>query len=165
MPEIICHTTSLQYLHHLGLLDLLPRLATPVTVPQAVVDELTVGRVRGLNLPDPSSLSWVTVRRPTGAPTMPLTPALGPGEMEVLALALAATGAVAILDDLRARQMADKLGIRLRGTLGLLIDARRAGFIHAVAPLLEQLQTGGFRLAPATRLAILNLVGEIEPNR
>jgi len=161
LPEVICHTAPLQYLHPVGLLDLLPRLATQILVPQAVVDELAVGRARGLKLPDPNSLPWMTVRRPTGAPTMPVTPELGQGELEVLALGLATTGAIAILDDPRARQMADKLGIRVRGTLGLLTDARRAGFVPAVAPLLDQLQAVGFRLAPATRLAVLSLAGEV----
>jgi predicted nucleic acid-binding protein len=149
-------------LHRLGLLDLFPRLAGRVTVPQAVVDELVEGRAKGLNLPDPGSLTWMAVRRPTGAPTMPVTPDLSPGELEVLALTTATVGAVAIIDDLRARQIAEKLGIRLRGTLGLLIDARRAGLVPAVAPLLDQLQAAGFRVASPTRLAILKLVGEKE---
>jgi predicted nucleic acid-binding protein len=163
LADIICHTAPLQYLHQLGLLNLLPRLATRVLVPPAIMDELVVGRATGSKLPDPSALRWLQVRRPTGAPTMPLTPDVGPGELEVIALALATTGAVAILDDPRARRMAEKLGIRLRGTLGLLIDAQRAGLVPAVAPLLDQLQASAYRLAPATRLAVLALAGEEEP--
>ena len=34
----------MQYLHQLGLLHLLPQLAERVLVPQAVVEELAVGR-------------------------------------------------------------------------------------------------------------------------
>ena len=64
MPEIVSNTSPLQYLHQLGLLDLLPRLVGRVTVPQAVVDELETGRLLGHDLPDVTSLPWVTVRTP-----------------------------------------------------------------------------------------------------
>ena len=71
---------------------------------------------------------------------------LGPGEGEVLALALELAGATVILDDGLARRVAAMLGIRLRGTLGLLLDAKKIGFIQSVAPLVDQLQALGFRL-------------------
>ena len=38
MPEVVSNTFPLQYLHQLGLLDLLPRLVGRFTVPQAVVE-------------------------------------------------------------------------------------------------------------------------------
>jgi len=52
------------------------------------------------------------------------------------------------------------LGIRLTGTLGLLLDAKRADLVPTVAPLLDQLQALCFRLAPHTRAAVLKLAGE-----
>lgn len=113
-----------------------------------------------MNLPDPTDLEWVTVRRPAGAIVLPLVSDLGPGETEVLALALESPGAVAILDDALARQVAETLGIRLTGTLGVLLDAKRAGLVNAVEPLLDQLQALRFRLAAPTRAAVLELAGE-----
>lgn len=65
MPEVVSNTSPLQYLHQLGLLDLLPRLVGRVTVPQAVVDELEAGRSLGHDLPEVTSLAWVTVRIPS----------------------------------------------------------------------------------------------------
>ena len=47
--------------------------------------------------------------------------------------------------------------LRLTGTLGVLLDAKRVGFIQAMRPLLEQLNALGFRLAPHTHAAILKL--------
>jgi predicted nucleic acid-binding protein len=52
------------------------------------------------------------------------------------------------------------LQLRLTGTLGVLIDAKRAGIIPTVRPLLDQLQSLGFRLAPPARAAVLKLAGE-----
>ena len=88
------------------------------------------------------------------------TSPLGPGETEVLMLALELPEAVAVLDDALARQVAETLNLSLTGTLGLLIDAKRAGLISAVGPWLDQLQALRFRLAIHTRMAVLKLADE-----
>jgi predicted nucleic acid-binding protein len=67
---------------------------------------------------------------------------------------------VLILDDGLARRVADSLGLHFSGTLGLLLDAKRAGLIPAVSPLVDQLQALRFRVAPHTRRAVLALAGE-----
>lgn len=161
MPEVVCNTSPLQYLHQLRLLRILPALAGRVTIPPAVLDELAAGRARGIDLPEVSGLDWVAVRRPAGGGGLRLVTDLGPGETEVLALGLEIADSVVVLDDGVARQVADTLQIRFTGTLGLLIDAKRAGLVETVAPLLDQLQALGFRLAPHTRRAVLKLAGEL----
>lgn len=160
MPEVICNTSPLQYLYQLGLLHLLPALAGRVIVPSAVVDELAAGRALGVNLPDPTVLDWVTIKRPASASALPLVTDLGPGETEVLMLALELKDVVVVLDDALARRVAETLGIQLTGTLGLLLDAKRTGLVSAVKPLLDQLENLRFRLAPHTRAAVLKLAGE-----
>jgi len=160
LPEVICNTSPLQYLHQLGQLALLPALAGSVTIPPAVREELAEGRRRGVDLPVPENLDWVTVRAPAAISAERLIRDLGRGETEVLMLALESSDAVAVLDDALARRIAVSLGIRLTGTLGLLIDAKKIGRLAAVAPLLDQLQTLGFRLASHTRTAVLKLAGE-----
>ena len=64
------------------------------------------------------------------------------------------------MDDGLARRVAETLGIRLTGTLGLLLDAKRAGLVQALTPFLDQLQALGFRLASHTRAAVRRLAGE-----
>lgn len=161
MPEVISNTSPLQYLHQLGLLDLLPRMVGHVTVPQAVADELGAGRALGHDVPDVASLNWVSIRTP--APSQQAAPPdLGQGEADVLRLALElpAGEAVVILDDARAREAAGRLGLKFTGTLGVLLDAKRAGLIVAVEPHLDRLDALGFRLARHTRAAVLKLAGE-----
>lgn len=63
---------------------------------------------------------------------------------------------------LPARRVAESLGLRFKGTLGLLLDAKRKGLIPGIIPLLNQLQELRFRLAPHTRVAVLRLAGEQE---
>jgi predicted nucleic acid-binding protein len=161
LPEVICDTSALQYLYQLEMLWVLEALAKHIVVPPAVVEELAVGRSQGIQLPDPTSLEWVTVRAPAGATVLPLVTDLGPGETEVLALALESSDALVIRDDGLARQVASMLLIRFRGTLGLLLDAKAAGLVKAVKPFLDQLQGLGFRLHSSTRETILDLAGEL----
>ena len=160
MSDVICNTSPIQYLHQLQLLHILPALAGRVIIPPAVVEELSQGRTSGINLPDVNVLKWVEIRRPVSELAVPLVTDLGSGETEVLMLALEMREAVVVLDDDLARRVAETLGLRLTGTLGLLLDAKKAGLIPAIAPLLEQLQTLRFRVAPHTRVAVLKLAGE-----
>jgi predicted nucleic acid-binding protein len=160
LADIICNTSPLQYLHQVGALHLLPALVKTIIVPPAVKAELDIGRRLSLNLPDLESLSWVAVRPPSSSIALPLVTDLGPGEREVLALALESPDSVCILDDALARQVAKTLQLRITGTLGILIDAKRAGLISAVRPFLDQLQRLRFRLASHTRVAVLQLAGE-----
>ena len=162
MPEVICDTSPLQYLHQIGQLGLLPEVARHVIVPPAVLSELSEGRSRGVDLPNLPGLAWVTVRTPVSAPPTSLITGLGPGETQVLLLAFEMPGAVVVLDDARARRVAELRHIPAIGTLGLLLDAKRAGLISAVEPCLDQLQLRGFRLAAQTRTAVLKLAGEHE---
>jgi predicted nucleic acid-binding protein len=111
-------------------------------------------------LPDVAAQNWIMVRAPASRAPIQSRATLGLGELEVMALALECSDAVVILDDRQARLVAHALGLRLTGTLGLLLDAKRAGLIPAVGPVLDQLQRLGFRVAGHTRAAVLSLAGE-----
>jgi predicted nucleic acid-binding protein len=59
-----------------------------------------------------------------------------------------------------ARRVALTLGINVTGTLGLLVDAKAAGFVPAVGPLLGRLQELGFWISRHTRSLVLRKAGE-----
>lgn len=161
MPRIICNTSPFQYLHQAGRLELLPALAGHVFVPPAVVMELAAGRGLGMDLPAPEAFPWVTVDTPRSLPGLALVCDLGDGESQVLALALECQEPrVAILDDLLARQAAKRLSIPHVGTLGVLLQAKGAGLIREVAPIVERLESLGFRLSARTRAEVLTMAGE-----
>ena len=137
-----------------------PLLTGRIIVPEAVVAELAAGQAAGCDVPDVRGLRWVAVRQPVSASALPLAADLGPGESAVLALALESPEAVVILDDGAGRRAAELLGLRLTGTLGLLLDARRRGLIAKVSPLLDDLDRLRFRVSPTTRAAVLKLARE-----
>lgn len=161
MTDVICDTSPIQYLHQIHQLHILPALAGKIIVPPAVVNEISVGRLASVDLPDLSQLDWVFVRSPAGQSALPLISDLGAGESEALMLALELPGSTVILDDMLARRVAESLDIHLTGTLGLLLDAKQAGLISQVRPLLEQLQALRFRLSPTTYQAVLKLANEL----
>lgn len=160
MPEYICNTSPLQYLHQLGRLALLPALAGKVIIPSAVAQELVAGREVGCDVPDPHQLSWTAIRHPVSATALPLAADLGSGEAAVLALALETTDPIVLLDDAVGRRVAELLGLRLTGTLGVLLSAKQKGLVPAVGPVLDELDRLRFRVSPATRAAVLKLAGE-----
>jgi uncharacterized protein len=158
MPEVIADTSPIQYLYQIAQLDLLPTLYGQIKMPQAVVDELTQGRDQGISLPDPIVLSWITL---CSVPILiPSIPNLGAGEREVLSLAITLPDALVILDDALARSHARQLNISITGTLGVLLKGKQSGYVKAIAPLLDQLDSLNFRLAAQTRAAVLKLANE-----
>ena len=160
MPEVVCRTSPLQYLHQIGQLRILPALAGSIIVPISVQAELDAGIAKGLDLPKIENLNWIQIRAPISVKAASLITDLGPGESQVLMLALETPGSIALLDDGLARRVAIARGIPIKGTLGLLLDAKRAGHITVVKPSLDKLQDLGFRLAEPTRAAVLKLAGE-----
>lgn len=160
MPELICNTSPLQYLHQLGQLELLHRLSGRAIVPPAVVDELAAGKAAGFDVPSVGGHGWITVRSPVAASAQRLVADLGRGETEVLMLALELPGSVAVLDDAMARRVAFTLGINVTGTLGLLLDGKTAGWVPSVRPLLDRLQELGFWVSERARTLFLRSAAE-----
>ena len=160
MPDVICNTSPLQYLHQAGVLELLPTLAGQVYVPEAVVAELREGQRRNVLLPTLEELSWLTVQPVRDRTLLPLVTHLGDGEKEVLALGLETEDALLILDDRDARRYARALELEITGTLGLLLRAKERGILDAVRPVLDRLQALGFRLNARTRQMVLKRASE-----
>jgi predicted nucleic acid-binding protein len=160
MREVIVDTSVVQYLHQLGLLDLLRTSYGTVLVPEAVAVEIETGRARGIDLPDVRSLEWIRVSIVPGDLFSAVTVELGAGEREVIALASASPGSLALLDDRLAREHARELGVAITGTLGVLLRAKQVGAIASLAPVLDRLDALRFRIDPETRRAVLRLAGE-----
>ena len=55
------------------------------------------------------------------------------------------------------------MGIRVIGTLGILVRAKQAGLIGTVRPLLDQIINQGFRLGPELYRDVLRLADEEAP--
>ena len=133
-------------LGRLDLLALLPALFAQVQVPQVVLNEC---------LARPANADAARIRAAVGQQW--LTPCdatpiaaegLDLGERAAIARAVE-IGAGLLADDRAARHHAMGLGLAVIGTLGVLVQAKRAGHVAAVRPLVERLRASGQRLSHA----------------
>lgn len=69
---------------------------------------------------------------------------------------------VAVLDDAAARRCARSLNLRVMGTGGLLVMAKREGIILSVADALDRLKTAGLWFAPQIERILLKSGQESE---
>jgi hypothetical protein len=86
---------------------------------------------------------------------------LGPEESEAISLAYELRADRVILDDLPARVLAQRLSIPLIGTLGILLAAKRRGFIAAIREPIDIRRRGGFRVANDLYRNLLKRAGEL----
>ncbi len=158
MAEIVVADTSpFIYLHHLRLLDLLPRLYTRVLVPPVVVAEIEAGQHHGCEIPPLATFTWVTVRQPVGP--LPEHAKLHPGEREAIALALE-TGCRVLIDDHAGRSYLHERHHPFTGTLGVLVESKKRGFLTQIGPSLDAMVEHGFWLDDTMRRRVLELAGE-----
>jgi len=68
---------------------------------------------------------------------------LGKGESEVIALSKD-TGVRIIIDDLKARKIAETLGLNITGTIGILLKAEKLGLIESAYAKARELKDKGF---------------------
>lgn len=135
-------------LERISRLDLLPALLHPLLAPPAV--HLEFGDCPPwLNLEKTTDQGMVAALRIN----------VDPGEAEAIALAYEKNLRI-ILDDRKAREIALRLGLKVTGTVGLLVKAKQAGVIAAIRPLLDALNANSFRIATALRDEALRLAGE-----
>jgi predicted nucleic acid-binding protein len=85
---------------------------------------------------------------------------LGPGESQVLSLALDNPGAHAAIDDAAARRCAVTLRIPVLGTGGILVLAKRRGLIDSVTQSLDELRKANLWLSDDITNLLIKLAGE-----
>jgi predicted nucleic acid-binding protein len=162
MPELhtISNTSPLLYLHLTKQLDLLLQLYSTVYVPPAVKAELQAGAERGVDVPHVDALSWVQIMPLASATSIPIVMDLGRGEAEVIALGLEHPDSRLILDDALGRRIARLHKLQITGTVGVVVKAKQAGLLPAVAPILFALQEAGLWLSDALVTEVLRQAGE-----
>jgi predicted nucleic acid-binding protein len=141
-------------------LHLLYDLCDELLVPEAVVAEICAGPPS-----DPAKLAiqrgWGTTVTANRVTPVLLEWGLGAGETAVLAMAMERKpAATAILDDAVARTCAKALEIKVIGTVGVVLRAKKKSIIASAAEVIESLQDAGLRLDYHTIRSALEGIGE-----
>src|ERR1700754_1446475 len=120
MPEVVIADTScLIILSNINELDLLQRLYGGIITTPDIATEFAEA------LPN-----WIKIQSPADQQKQQILQLqIDKGEASAIALALEIPGSIIILDDLQARKLAEQLGIKITGTLGLIVKAKLNGII------------------------------------
>jgi predicted nucleic acid-binding protein len=161
MPEQwVVNASPLIVLGKVGQLDLLTKLPQRIVVPAAVVTEILAGPEGDAARLAVQAKMFTKVNTPTTVPELAAWD-LGAGETSVLAYALAHPGYIAILDDGAARKCAKAFGVAMKGTLAVIILAKKRGLIPSAAKVLRAVQEAGLRLdEELIRVVLQQTVGE-----
>lgn len=82
------------------------------------------------------------------------------GEASAIALALEMPESVIILDDYKARKIAENLRLEIIGTIGVIIKAKKPGKIESIKPHLNKISQTNFRISPELEKLALEAAGE-----
>ncbi len=145
----VTNSTCLIGLERIERLDILPQVFNTVFAPPAVAKEVR------------TSLDWLKIQAVANpSVVIALRTQMDEGEAEAIALALEIENGLLILDDKKARRVAQQMRIKVIGTVGMLLRAKRQGVIAEVKPLLLKLTEANFRISHGIIQEALRLSGE-----
>jgi len=147
---IISDTSCLILLDKIGELSILNKLFGNITTTSEVAEEF------GQLLPP-----WFEIKEASDKNYQAIIEAsVDKGEASAIALAIEFDDCLLIIDDLKGRKFAHQLGLTIIGTIGVIVDAKLAGIIPSVKPILSKIKLTNFRITEQLELLILKLTGE-----
>ncbi|MCD8148217.1 MAG: DUF3368 domain-containing protein [Clostridiales bacterium] len=160
MRRVIVNSTPLIVLCGIGQLELLRKLYGEIHIPLAVYKEVTA-KTDSACIQIKKSRNWVHVDTIKDLSEKKMYRAkLHDGEVEVMILAQEQKADLLIIDDNAAKKTAKYLGLTVTGTLGVLLKARKEGFIQEIRPLLSEMKRNGFYISNGVEKLVLESAGE-----
>jgi predicted nucleic acid-binding protein len=144
---VVADTSPINYLIIIGEIEILPKMYGKVVIPRAVREELLRPSAPELVRNWTSRLpNWLEVHTPVNAPDASLA-ALDPGERDAILLAGELRADQLIVDDRQGRHEAEKRGIPVIGTLGVMREAATLGLLD-LRTAVKSLEATSFHIAP-----------------
>lgn len=156
---VVSDTSPITNLIQIDLLPILKDIYGEIIIPESVYQELCEIENQQAVI---DQMSWIQVITPHDFNLIKqLKQELDQGESESLALAIELNADFVIIDELKGRQKAQAMGIKVIGLLGTLLKAKQLGFIPFIKPVINQLiEEAGFHINPQLKAHILNLASE-----
>ncbi len=150
LKTVISDTSCLIILSNIGELEILHKLYAKILTTNEVAREF------GEKLPD-----WININDVSDKHKQKILELLvDSGEASVIALALENVGSTLILDDHKARKIANQLSISFTGTIGVIVKAKLEGIIPSIKPILDKIKETNFRISLDVELQALKLTNE-----
>lgn len=149
---IISDTTPIISLIKINRLDLLEKLFAEVLIPEAVYRELTTNALfenEAKIVKTSSFLKTSSVQNRKSLQLLQAVSGLDDGESEAIILADELKSDVLIMDERKGRKVAEKLGIKITGTVGVLLQSYSENMISSdeIKTYLDQLKNSNIRLS------------------
>lgn len=142
---IIADTSCLIILTKIGALDLLFDVYGKIITTPEIAEEY------GTTLP-----SWIQINEVADKSRQQILEVqIDKGESSAIALALETPNSLLIIDDYKARKIAEKLALSFTGTIGVIVKAKKLGLIPSIKPILEKIKQTNFRLSDELELQAL----------
>lgn len=145
--NLVINASPIIFLAKLGIIHRMPAMFESLVIPQGVKNEIIQGK--------DEAARWMVergsnfVRNVEAIPSFIAAWDLGKGESEVLAFAKRNQDFTAAIDDKAARNCAKSLNLKIIGTIGLILMARRKDLIDDAVPHLNKLCELGYRIDDA----------------
>lgn len=147
---VIADTSCFILLDKIGEIELLRKTFSSITTTQTIATEF------GKQLPD-----WIIISPVQNISYQTLLELeVDAGEASAFALSVEYNSSLLIIDDLKARRLADKLLLNYTGTLGVILKAKELNLLSSVKPLLNKIQLTNFRFSEKVLNEILSIANE-----
>jgi uncharacterized protein len=159
--KVISNAVPLITLSKVGNLHLLKELYGTIIIPEMVQYEIVVQGQGAVSAEEVGKAAWINVQAVTNKLAVELLrERLDAGESEAIVLAMESKADLLLMDEARGRRISEGHGIKLIGTLGLFVMAKKNGLITTIRPLLDQLMNVGFYMSSDLYQAMLEQAGE-----
>ena len=161
---VVSNTSPLTNLAAIGQFDLLRKLYNMVCIAEGVWVELNAKDQAWPSKENVEHASWVTRKTVTNQTAVAtLREDLDHGESETIVLAIEQKADLVLMDETEGRRKARRLGLKVTGVVGILLEAKSKGYISQILPHLDRLrQEAGFYLSESVYQEALKLADEIK---
>lgn len=161
MSIVVSDASPLINLARVQQFELLAAFYGQVIIPRAVYDEVVVRGQGREGSAEVRSVSWIEIREPQDdLAVQSLAAELGRGEASAIILAKERRAGLLLIDEIRGRRVAQQLGLKVLGTLGILARAKREGRVPTLRQVLNLLRARGTWIGEELYEEVLRLAGE-----
>ncbi|OQX00413.1 MAG: hypothetical protein BWK80_61850 [Desulfobacteraceae bacterium IS3] len=139
---IVSNTTPISHFLHLNRIDILRQMFGKIHIPLAVKQEIEAAFSDNSQWQQCLTDEFFVIGKVKNPILIhKILGQLHKGEAEALCICMENKVKLCLLDDRDARRFAKQNQIPITGTLGILVEARKKGFIESVKPLMNELRS------------------------
>ena len=144
--DVVINASPLILLSKINRLSLLNQLFDKAYIPSAVIQEISAIDKADMDV-DLTAIEYEQIVVTNRVAVLGMLGRLHAGEVEVIVGALEKGVSTVILDENAARNKAKQLGLTVTGTLGILLKAKKQGFIEDIFSEIDGLKNAGMYIS------------------